>query len=393
MADFGILQPLQSAAPIRSSMGQSIQASAPPAQTKGISDLGAGLAQVQQMETEKAKLGLLQNEDARAQALQPGVLQAQANANTAAGDIHLKAQQEQAANQYEIQVRDEAGKKYVEGKNQGGPLGGMKAAADVYLAKGQVKTGMDMYQNAQKIEQDMADNNSKNLLNTSTLVHGSIADAVPSIPPTPATKDPQTGAIIPAQPGHPGITALQNYTNRFKTIKASDPNAPDPSQFKSNEDFLQNYAQPVMEAALPLHEKLQADYTAQRNSDLGKAQSIVQTNLRSLQESIRINGADSPETKLAANAYDQATQDASRVASGSTLTGRVIGAYTNAGAPSSKDIIKGATTAKPPVASESPASMAVPAGRITVKNAQGQIGHIPAGQLQDALKSGYTQVK
>lgn len=301
MADinWGILQAPQSPG-IQSSMGSA--PSAPAAQNQGLSGLGAGVAQIQDAMATKQKMGLLDQENARAQALQPGLLQAQA-------DAHAKLQSEQAAAQFDKKVSQDAAAAYEKGVNQGGQDGGFDAMQETYIKSGKPDEALKLATTRETLKGMLAENNAKAITNLGSAVHDIMINVVPPIPP----QQGPNGQVIP---GNPGKTALQSYTEKYPLLKRVDPGAPDPKSFKSDDDFINTYAHPVLATALPYQKEEAAKQELLKSDDLYKAQAVVKENQSALQSAIKSYGPSSQQAQDAADNLKQANDAAASVAGG-----------------------------------------------------------------------------
>lgn len=337
-----------------------------------------------ELATQKAQLGLL------------GAQTNESTTNTQAKQMELKAAQ------YQVQQRQELQKNIQAASAKGGQEAGLDAAESTYLNRGDTDSYMKLKSSREDAAQKIAEGSQKDLLYTGAALHGVMSDA------TPPKKDPKTGQIIP------GKTALQNYTERYPTIVKKDPSAPKPSSFKDDAQFQDTYVVPTLQAALPYQKQESAKQEAMMKSNTYKAGLVVQDAKAALQTAIHEKGAKSQEATDAAIKLQQAQDDANRVASGNNYITGTIGGAIKSGVrflgygDTPEKLIKENDPDAPQEAEEPSIDLSqgqgpqqnstisvpsAPAGRVLVKDAKGNLGHIPQDQMQDALKSGYTQVK
>ncbi len=363
MADvnFGILNTAPEQ--IRTSMGPGASASAPtPPQGGILGGLAQGAKDMVSMDAERQRMGLLQAQGAREAAMAPGQLQGQALANQGQSIQNQNAQAQQAAQQYAIKIRQESAAAYQEGEAKGGVKGGFDAAAQRMAQLGDVEGAMKLASSSEDLQSKISKGNIDELTRVGSAIHGVMSGVT-------AQKD-----------------SLQSYAEQYPQIKRLDPKAPEPKSFKNAQQFEDTYVHPVLATALP-YQKLQAQQADMLSKNaLAQANTLVQNAQSDFNTALRTKGANSPETMAAAQALSNAQGAAKRAAVGGGLTAGLEShlPVSLGGLEKPEDIIKKNTPAAAP---------AVPAGRIAVKNAQGEIGHIPSDQLQDALKSGYTQVQ
>lgn len=268
------------------------------------------LAQVGQQQIERQKLGLLQNEDARAQQLQPGVLQGQSLQNQGQSLTNQKSQMDLQAAQYAVQQRQERAASFKNASTQGGPEAGLDAVGQTMLKQGAVTDYQTFEDNRLKARSLKDDIGAKEMANTVDMIHSTLEDAKPG---SPATKDPQTGQIIPAQPP---VTSLQNYTDRYAQIKQRWPGAPDPSTFKNDEAYQQNFVRPVMVTANPMAQQVKSDQEAQVKSDMYQANKEVERQTKAVTDAVTKYGPKSQQAQDAAEQLQAAQLNRSRVSVG-----------------------------------------------------------------------------
>lgn len=319
--DWGILQPLQSQAPIRTATPEANAASnVAPNPGDGSGALSA-LAQQQQIGIERQKLGLLQHADAREQQLQPGLLQHQQVENAGIGLDNTTKQQQIAANNYAVKVHQDAMQAYADGKNRGGTQGGIDALAESHLKNGDTDSYYKIKDTQEKLQKSIADDDKEGIVGIGSIVHSNLSRETP---PTFPSKGPQ-GQVIPGKPGH---TALQDYTDQYATIKKIYPRAPDPSSFKSNQQFHDTFAIPVLATTLPVTQEVAAKAEALKTDATYKANLNVNSTRQALQDAVKTYGTNSQEAKDAAITYQQAKTAADVAANGTNyFTNTLKGAY------------------------------------------------------------------
>lgn len=314
-------------------------------------------------------------------------------AKQAGADAHQKALAEQAQAQYDIQLRQKTSQAFLDGKNKGGTDGGLDKMGEVMLENGD-------HEGYEKLETSRATLNGLKIANGGAglvAVGNALANlqsqVVPPTPATPPSKDPQTGQIIPGKPASPGITSLDRYTQQYAQLKKQHPDLPAPDTFKNDGQFHDAFMVPAVATAGPAARQQAADLEAQKNSDVYKAHLDVKSTTQDLQNAIAKFGPGSAEAKEAATAYEQATSKAARVATGeSFVSGAMRTAKELFGSPE-KTIAQFQKERKATALEAPKAATAIPEGRVAVIAPDGTVGHIPASQLGEALKSGYKQGK
>lgn len=306
--NWGILSP---AGPGLKTVATQANPVAPPPVNSGIDAIG----QANQIVQENQRMGLLKNADSRQEQLQPGVMQSQQLQNQGQGLLNQKMQNDANVAKLQMQRNQEVSKAFVEGQTKGGTQAGFDAAVQRKAELGDVDGAMTLAKSTEDLRKTIAEDNTKQIVGIGSAIHGIMSSAVP---PTPSQRDPQTGQIIP---GNPGKSPLDIYREQYQTVKQMYPRAPSPDTFKTEDDFENNFVHPVLATALPIQEKIAAEQKALTENDLYKIQSVVKQRQQDLQNSIKVNGATSNETKTAATALSQAQAEARRISVGGAVSG------------------------------------------------------------------------
>jgi hypothetical protein len=304
MADinWGILQPA-GAGDIKTAQPQAQGAPAPPSPSP---TANMNLDQASNMMHEQQQMGLLKQENERANQLQPGLLQQQA-------DVHAKAQSEQAMMQYQVQQRQGLQQAYAKGASEGGSEAGFDAVQEEYAKQGNPEAALTLAKTREDLQQLKTSGDTKGLASIGNIVYG-IQKA--EVPPTPDQKDPKTGQIIP---GNPGKTGLQVYQEQYATVKKLYPNAPDPAKFKSDQEFEDSFVHPVLDTSLGALQQEKAKQAELDKNKLYQNQQMVKQSVGELQSAIKTHGADSQEARNAAKALAEAQNATKREAIGNGL--------------------------------------------------------------------------
>ncbi len=299
MADvnFGILQPMSSEAPIRTSMGPGASASAPaPAQGGILGGLAQAGQDIQGMRESRQRMELQKAQGAREAAMAPGALLGQGLANQGQAIQNQNAQAQQAAQQYAIKIRQESAAAYQEGEAKGGVKGGFDAAAQRMAQLGDVEGAMKLASSSEDLQSKISKGNIDELTRVGSAIHGVMSNVS-------AQKD-----------------SLQSYAEQYPQIKRLDPKAPDPKSFKNAQQFEDTYVHPVLATALP-YQKLQAQQADMLSKNaLAQANTLVQNAQSDFNTALRTKGAKDPATMAAAQALSNAQGAAKRAAVGGGLT-------------------------------------------------------------------------
>ncbi len=207
----------------------------------------------------------------------------------------------------------------------------------------------------------------------------------------PAVTDPKTGQVI-----QPAVTELDGYTKIYPVLKKEWPRAPDPKSFNGDNNlFIDSLAHPVLDQARGPLAAEKAKQDELNKNKLYQSQQLIDQKTKELSDAIATKGANSKEAKDLANALQLDVTDAQRQARGGeagtvdTFTNKIFGKGFSV--PTPNELIQ---QNGPQAPSGSPStSPSIPQGRVLVKSPDGKMGHIPADQLQDAMKSGYSQVQ
>lgn len=387
MADgpnFGLLQPTTS---------PNVQViNRPDISQQNAQGLLSGIQQGSELAARNQQMALAQKELEMKQQLQPGVLAqqganlAQTQAGTEGQLLQNKAEAVKAAQaQFAQQKHMEDLNAYSAAQKNGASPEAALDAMQSSMMSHDPTLALTMADSRQSLKAKIQEGNTKAVTDSGNLIH----------------------AIMKAAPEQ-GMQPLDLYTKQYKQIQKQDPDAPTPESFKGdNTAFVNAYAMPTMATALPVAKQAALDIERAKDDKLYAAQSLVKQTSQDLQSAINAHGANSSEAKAAASAAQQA-QQAVRALPGQGIMGaiqnKVMGAapggimgtignmFTGNGQPGTAG--QGAPVVAPTAAPIAPpAASALPQGRITVKSPDGTIGHIPAAQLQDALKAGYSQVQ
>jgi hypothetical protein len=283
--------------------------------------------------------------------------------------------------QYQIKQRQDRQQAYEDGKAKGGTEAGLDAMQEKLYSSGDpadVKAGLEMATNRETLKANIAADNKKAVVATASNVMGVMQHA---------QKDPKTGQYLP------GKSPLDLYSASYSQIKKLNPDAPAPNSFKNNNDFEDTYVQPVLDTSHDYIARDKAKYDEQVKNQLYQAQSIVKDNVTQLQNDIRQYGPNSQQAKDSAKALQQAQFHAQTISNNNNYLSNTLRGIGDAFTPD--NTIQDYSPKAPAPAAPAPAAPAntVPAGRVQVRAKDGTIGHIPAAQLQEAIKAGYTQVQ
>jgi len=380
--NWGILQPLNQMAPIQSSAPS---AGGAPGIPSGGGVLGGAQEDpyaAQKMEMEQARLGLSQNADRRAEEQQVGLLKQQ---ELAQQEISLKLQDAAAKKEAEMmnaKQREERTRLYNEVSEKSGSKAGLDAVQEALFKQGHVELGLSMAKTMEDLEHKKATNDIAGMQVVSSALYGTMQAAKPPV------IDPKTGQEV-----EPGVTPLDNYRKIYPLLSKEWPRAPKPDTFKTSGDYEDALVHPVLDQAKDPLKAEKAKQDELNKNKLYQGQQLVQQRTNELQAAIRQHGADSKEARDAAKALQQNMTDSERQARGGDAGtfGSFMNTIKGAGIPSEGKLIA-ENAAELPGAPVPPAT-SVPTGRITVKSPDGSVGTIPAEQLEEALKSGYAQVK
>ncbi len=306
------------------------------------------------------------------QQLQPGVLAGQSISNQGGLLANEKAAQDLAMSKYQQQKHMDDVNAYQAAQKQGASPEAALDAMQQSMMSHDPELALKMADSRQALKDKIREGNVKAVTDSGNLMH----------------------AIMNAAPEQ-NMKPLDLYTKQYKQIQKQDPDAPSPATFKGdNEAFVNAYVMPTMATALPVAKQQALDLERSKDDKLYAAQSLVKQTTQDLQSAINAHGANSEQAKAAATAAQQA-QQAVRALPGQGIMGaiqnKVMGSPNGSpgGIMSNLSNIFSAPQAAPQQAA--PAAPAIPQGRVTVKAPDGTVGHIPADQLQEALKAGYTQ--
>lgn len=304
--DWGILHPISSSSSIQSSSPQ-----ANPAPAVSPNSGSDAMAQANQ--------SMIANQaNARANQLQPGLLQQQQLLNKGQSLTNQKSQMEIDAANYQVKLRQNAQDAYAHGEVKGGPEAGFDAVQEQYAKDGDPAAALALAKNREDLKTTQMTNGRQGLASVGQMMFDIQSQ---ERPPTPPQKDPKTGQMIP---GDPGVTGLDIYKQQYNAFKTVYPKAPEPSSFKDDGEFENTFVHPVLQYAKDDLAEVKKDEAATRQDKMYQANQVVKSATTDLQKTIQTNGANSQEAKDAADALSRAQQNARATAGGRGLVSQIF---------------------------------------------------------------------
>ncbi len=183
---------------------------------------------------------------------------------------------------------------YQQGVKQGGVQGGLDAMGQS-LASHDPKGYVEFMDAQAKAQKSISDGNAAGLLRGAGALHGIMSLSAQLSNQT----DPKTGQKM-------NVTPLDLYTQQFDTYKQVVPNAPKPSTFKSNDQFINSYVFPTMQIAYPEQEKAAAEAKAAQQDNFRSAEKLISEKKTMVDAAIQTYGPDSKEAHEAAEELEDA---------------------------------------------------------------------------------------
>lgn len=320
--NWGMLQPLSQVAPIHTEATRAEpapQAAAPPDPSSGAASPAAMMA----ARTDQQRLGIDQQRLQMEQKEEPGKLAQQGLINQGLGLENQTKQAELATEQYKVKMRQDVQKAYADGKAKGGTEGGLDAMQEKRLEYGDVDGYLTSAKTRENLKQDIAKGNQEGVAWIGKQMFGISQTA----------QETKT-------------SELSVYTKQYPTLKKAYPDAPDPSSFKDNQQFIDTFLHPAAETALPTVQKLQAEQKAVLDNKQYQSSLASKQALTDLQNTVKTYGPDSPEAKQAAVNFQQQQQSGNREATGNNYVTGTFQSIKNAlpsglgGTPSPDETIK-----------------------------------------------------
>lgn len=320
---------------------------APAQQVQSSSGGGGGMDPLAQQ-----KLQLEKNQDARAAALQPGLLQQQSLSNqqtqqamqqaslmnpldikskqlsnTNSGLMNQEEQTKLQSAQIQMQRTQAISKAYQEGSNKGGPDGGISAAIDMAAKTGDLQGALTASSAFETMKGLRRDNNVKGVLDVANAMQDIKKAVIPPTPAQPAMQDPKTGQMIPAKPATEGKSSLDIYAERYPMLKATGiipEGIAAPNEIKNASDFENHVMLPVMGIANPIAKQVSAQNDFIGKQKLAAANQVVGDAYQKFTSAMAQYGAKDPRTLDAATNYSLAQRQASQTAAGGGFVSEAI---------------------------------------------------------------------
>lgn len=291
MADvnWGILQPLQSMAPIQTASPQGgggiISAPGggsidPNAQAK--LQIDRDRLAMEQAHYKTADAATQQQMNYAAQ-LQPGVLQGQQLTNQ--GQVITNKTNQMALDAANLKAQNIAkvNNAFIEGQKTGGTEGGLDAMGRAMLETGDAAGYQSLETSRAALTKTKQEIGNAGLVNVGMAI------------------------------GH--LPTLKDYTDAYDTLKQTAPYLPKPSSYKNDTEYQTHLQIPAVAMAGPVAAQEKANIEASKNDKLYQAQQEVTRTINDYQNSVNRYGIDSPQAKRAKTSLQEA-QTAAQVATG-----------------------------------------------------------------------------